>query len=293
VHDQYFGQFLLNKELLNLEQLRDILNRERASRPHLGLLAIDASILNSSQVEQIHRLQQAFDKNFGEIAVDKGFLTLRQLEDLLVVQQGRRLNISQTIIDSGYLTLAELEAAWQEYKNTTSLKKGKTDALYGNLCGIVRAVLDFSSAGSEGDILYEYIALFLRIIPRFLGEEPIIALNHTRASGTLITQTMRGVVNISTGLVMNDDLLLKMARRYSGENLTRVDELALDSIAEFLNSTNGIFTVSMSEGGLELDLEPQCIQTAGVTPVEMAFRVPIETSCGIIDFYICLDETLV
>jgi len=292
VYNQYFGQYLLNKELLSAEQLRDILNRERLTRPRLGLLAIDAGLLTVAQVEKIHSLQHAMDKKFGEIAVEKNFLTIKQVEDLLITQRGRRLKLSQAIVDAGYLSLSRLEAVWEQYKAETNLADGKIDTLYGNLDNIVRAVVDFSSAGTKAKLLYEYIALMLRIIPRFFDEEPILTLSNEKVQGTLISQTMTGVISISTGVIMNDELLLEMAKRYSGEELIEVNELALDSIAEFLNETNGIFTVNMSESGFELNLEPQEVQ-GDVLPSPRAYRIPIEISCGTIDLFICIGDKII
>ncbi|VBB08997.1 Hypothetical protein LUCI_4283 [Lucifera butyrica] len=284
--NQYFGQYLLNKELLTVEQLRDILNRERSIRPRLGLLAMDSGLMTAAQVEQVHSLQHVMDKKFGEIAVEKGFLTVQQLEELLLAQENRRLTISQAIIDSGYLSLSQLETALENYKRETGLTGCRQDAQYEDWDAMVRTSLNFSATGASAGLLYDYVALLLRIIPRTFGEEPVIAPLKAPVKGRLFSQTMTGNITLSTGLVMDNTLLLELSRYYSGETIPTVNELALDSIAEFLNETNGIFTVNMSERNLELNLEPQRISPEGTLPAKDAYRIPIEISRGTIDLYI-------
>lgn len=287
--NQYFGQYLLKAQLLSTEQLRDVLIHEHLVRPRLGVLAIDAGLMTADEVEEVHQLQHAMDKKFGEIAISRGYLTANQLEDLLESQKVRRLNLSQAVIDKGYLSLAQLESALENYKHDNQLTSGQMDALYNSdTNGIVRTFLDFSEAGADAGLLYDYVALMLRSMLRFLGEEPIIDFNQTPSTGFLVSQSITGNVSISTGLVMNDGLLLEMARRYSGENLSEINEFTLDCLSEFLNETNGVFTVNLSDQGLELDLQPQQSGKIGFTPGKGTYRIPLSTSDGLIDLYIAL-----
>jgi CheY-specific phosphatase CheX len=287
--NQYFGQYLLKKQILTAEQLHDVLVHEHLARPKLGVLAIDAGHMTAEEVEEVNKLQHTMDKKFGEIAISRGYLTTDQLEGLLGSQQIRRLNLSQALIDKGYLTLAQLESALEKYKQDNRLTSGQLDSLYNaDSGGIVRTFLDFSAAGPDADMLYNYVALVLRAILRFLSEEPIIDFNQPPAQGFLVSQNITGNVSLSTGLVMSDALLQEMASRYSGEKITAVNEFALDCISEFLNETNGIFAVNMSDQGLELDLEPPQKGKVGYSPAQGVFRIPLYSSDGLIDLYIAL-----
>lgn len=287
--NQYFGQYLLKKHILSTEQLRDVLIDEHLVRPRLGVLAIDAGLMTADEVEEVHRLQHVMDKKFGEIAISRDYLTTKQLDDLLESQKVRRLNLSQAVVDKGYLTLGQLEAALENYKRDNKITSGQMDALYNaDTNGIVRTFLDFSESGLDAGLLYDYVALMLRSMLRFLGEEPIIDFNQIPSTGFLVSQSIAGSVSMSTGLVMDDALLLEMARRYSKENLTEVNEFALDCISEFLNETNGVFTVNLSDQGLELDLQPQQAGKTGFTPAKGTYRIPLSTSDGLIDLYIAL-----
>lgn len=286
---QYFGQYLLNKGLLSPEQLCDVFVYERSVRPKFGILAINAGMMTAAQVEEVHQMQRRLDKKFGEIAVETGYLNLGQMEELLESQKNRRLTLSQAIIDKGYLNLAQLESALEGYKQENKLTVKQKDALCeSDFDCIVRAFLDFSALNVDGEILYDYVALMMRNFLRFLNEEPIIDTLGDKIEGWMMHQSMIGEIGLFTGLVIEENLMLELARRYSGEDLDIVDELAKDSIAEFLNETNGIFSVNMSDRGMELDLKPQQIQQMEIVPLKEGYRIPLRVSGGQVDLYIAV-----
>jgi CheY-specific phosphatase CheX len=285
--NQYFGQYLLNKGYLSAAQLNSLLSQERAVRPKLGVLAIDAGLMTAAQVSRVHAMQHAMDKKFGEIALELGVLTPAQLDELLTTQQSKRLGLSQAIVDAGLLSLDVLESALNSYKKESRLTSKQLDALHkADIGSIVRAFLDFSSAGQNAEYLYDYVSLMLRMIHRFWGEEPIIACDESTPKGYMFSQKLTGPINMTTYLVMAENLLLEMAQRYSGEHFTEITALALDSIGEFLNETNGIFIVNLSEQNIELELHPQEIHQTVNLPLQNAFHIPLSTSFGTIDLYI-------
>ena len=273
--NQYFGQYLLNKNKITTEQLVEVMEYERSVRVKLGLLAINAGFMTAEQVEKIHELQRVKDQRFGELAVAQGYLTYAQLEDLLDNQHCRHLGLSQVIADKGYLTLGELEELLASYKADTQFSQEQR----GN-------VIDFSVVGAQGEVYQEYIALLQRSIVRFLDETPVISSGTSTITSThpwLIHQNIAGEISLFTGLTMNDETLLAIARQYSGEMLTEIDELAKDSVAEFLNMVNGIFCVNASNKGMELDLQLQKIVHNQVPALQNAYQVPIALSFGKID----------
>lgn len=287
--NQYFGYFLLKRGLLTTEQLYDVFALERSVRPKVGVLAIDAGLLSAAQVEEVQSLQHRMDKKFGEIAIIQGYLTANQLEDLLATQKVKRLSLSQAVVDRGYLSLTQLEAALDAYKRDSNLSPEQLTALHnGDYDSAIRAFVDFTQAGVEANLLYHYVALLMRNIMRFVGEEPIIDPSATAVAGWLMTQNMTGASELYTGLSMNDEVLVEMARRYSREDIAEPDDLAKDSIAEFLNENNGLFVVNMSDRNLEYELQPPSIAKNTFAPAAKVFRIPLRLSFGQADLYLAL-----
>ena len=262
---QYFGQYLFNKGIISADQLCDLLVYEQSVRVKLGVLALNAGLMTAAQIEEIHTLQRSQDKRFGEIALAKGYLSSQQLDSLLAMQSSRHLGLNQAILDKQYLTLPQLAAALESFAQDNQLSPDMLQSLQSaDMDQIVRLFFDFP-ADKAGDLYYDYAALLLKNIVRFLGDQPLLSRPLPPArqpDGWLISQQAIGDRTLSTALLLNDASLLGLASRFSQEELTQVDELAKDSAAEFLNLHNGIFLINMSDQGLELDLRPQTVATA-------------------------------
>lgn len=282
---QYFGQYLLNNRILTGAQLADCMAYEKAVHVKLGVLAISAGILTAAQVEDIHALQRRQDKKFGEIAIEQGFLTLTQLENLLESQKSKQISLSQAVLDRGYLTLAELEQALSAYKKDSGLSEEEWKLLQsGDIDSMMTIFLDFADAGGSAKIYSEYVSLVVRSIVRFLGEVPLLGPSEplmVPADAWLVTQCISGDIDLYTGLYMDEAMLVQIACSYSQEKICSLNDLAKDSVAEFLNLINGIFCVNASDKGTELDLKPQSIeQNAACAAYTAAYAVPLVLSFG-------------
>lgn len=276
---------MFHKKLLTADELAAVAAKERSARPMLGVLAINAGLMNAAQVEAVHEQQKRQDKRFGELAVAAGYITMAQLEDLLQLQHQRHVHLSQAIIDCGYMSLSELETALQQYREESGLTPEAWQLLHTmDYEGISKALLQFDLPGAA--VYHDYMALLQRNMVRFLQAEPVLAPNGpvtVTAGRYVVHQIMEGEGGLAVGLAMDDTVLLAIASQYSGETLTVVDELAVDSVMEFLNVVNGIFCVNASAQGLELELT---LQRAGQTvPACLAqgHQVPVSLPFGQVD----------
>ena len=284
---QYFGQYLLSKKILSPSQLNEVFHLEHSVKVKLGVLAINNGQMTAAQVEEVHETQRSKDLKFGEIALEKGYLTSQQLDDLLESQKRRQISLSQAIIDKGMLSLAELESTLTHYKKESRLTDEQFVALQSSdIDAIVHIFTDFSEYGPIASIHSSYLSLMVRNILRFLNEE--VVLSHKQAlpatvPGWLISQNIVGNGTMFTGLIMEDDVLIEIARRFSEEDIQTADSLAKDSVAEFLNVNNGIFIVNMSDQGTELDLTPQTVQHRPNLRLLNGCRIPLTLSFGKVD----------
>ena len=281
---QYFGQYLLDKGILSATQLQAVLAEEASVRVKLGILAIDAGYMTPAEVERVHELQKRYDKRFGELAIERGLLREAEVERLLEVQGQRHLQLSQAIVDKGYLSLQQVDEALSSYKEENRLSTENLDALIkGDIDEIVRFSLDFGDV-EKAACYQNYTALLLRNMVRFLGETPVIIKRQSaedKPYAWLITQQIEGAGGIHTGLGLNEDVLLALAERYSGDDMPAVvDAYAKDCAAEFLNLTNGIFCVNASNNSMELDLELQHVEQQAAFSEKAAEEIVLRLSFG-------------
>ena len=88
---------------------------------------------------------------------------------------------------------------------------------------------------------------------------------------------------------MNGDVMLAMAKRFSGEVLTDVDEMAIDCIEEFCNVLNGLYIVNMSGKSQDMDLDmPQTVEN-GEPGGDSVFQLRVETEFGGFVLYLSMD----
>ncbi|HWR39348.1 MAG TPA: hypothetical protein VN611_07590 [Patescibacteria group bacterium] len=281
---QYFGQYLLNKGILTAQQLFEAADLQRSVRVKLGVLAINNGIMHANQVEEVHYLQRIQDRKFGEIALEKNYITDTQLDELLDSQRRRQISLSQAIVDKGFLSLTQLEEALDRYKRDNKFSDSQLAALQStDTDSIVRIMLDLTEYGDDGLVYYDYIALMVRNMLRFLGEDATLSAKRSlpkKIPDWLVSQLIIGNNTVFTAISMNDEVLMETARRFSEEPLTAIDELTRDSVAEFLNLHNGIFIVNMSDKGTELDMTPQ--KTEHNVPLESGRGcvIPFQLSYG-------------
>ena len=289
MYTQYLGQYLFNASLISADQLCELLSLAESTRVKLGVLAMNSGLMTANQVEEVHGLQRTMDRRFGEIAITKGYLTQTQLDSLLSQQDSRHLSLSQAIVDKGYLTLTQLETALNQFKQDSNVSTEQLQAIQaGNLDEIVHLFLDFPD-NDVPQFYYDYVALFLKNMIRFLNERPVLSwpqpLNKT-PDGWFISQQAIGSHTVTTGILLSDDELIDVASRFSQETLTDVDELAKDSVSEFLNLHNGIFLINLSDKGFDLDLQPPTITPSADQCT--GYRIPIDISCGRIELVLSI-----
>lgn len=259
---QFFGNYLLNKGLVDTEQLADALAVQKQTRPRLGVLAINAGYMTAEQVDKVHAEQQRVDKRIGDIACDMGFLTHEQVEELLSSQGAAHLRLGQALVNSGAMTNAEFADALNSYKKENSLNDVDFSEDSGEkIDGIIRKFYSFNSYDT-GAYLTEYIALLFKNIIRFIGDDFTPLAPPEKASevkaGLAAVQKITGGFSCTTAVSGDEKAYLGFASRYAGEELTELDEMAHASCGEFLNLHNGLFTVNVSnEKNTELKLMPQ------------------------------------
>lgn len=279
---QYFGHYLLNRELITREQLADALEFQQSVHVKFGVIAVDEGYMTPSQVEEVHEKQKQVDKRFGEIAVELGFLTNEQIEALISNQKQSHLFLAQALVDREYMTIEQFGAALSEYKKENSLSDDQFEAIKS---GSIELLVGNIIAGNDSNIntKYEkYLSLFAKNMIRFIDDQVYLEigeLEDIQQGNWLVHQDIIGEAPLFTAICANEEVFLHIASVYAEEELITVDELAKDAVSEFLNLHNGIYLVNMSNWGTELTMNPQeVIENATISGA--SFLVTVNTSKG-------------
>lgn len=260
---QYFGHYLLNRGLIQPEQLSNALEYQRTAHLKLGVIAINAGFMSPMQVEEIHNMQKRVDKRFGEIAIELGYINEEQLNQMLSTQKQGHLLLGQALIDLKYFTMDELQGALEGYKKESGLSNRQFNVILNNDKQEIESA--FSSMGEKElcGVYSDYVTLFVKNVIRFIDDNPTVEINkfdQKAKSEWCAHQRITGISSLNTAIACSAPVFIKLAGKFAQEELTEVDELAQASVGEFLNLHNGIFLVNMSNNGVELDMNPQTVE---------------------------------
>ncbi len=111
----FFGQYLLNKGLINAQQLAKALTAQEVLNKKLGELALAENLLDEKQVREILALQTKEDLFFGEGAQKLGYLTQEQVDELVRIQSERHVCLGEVIVKLGYVTKEQRDEALTEF----------------------------------------------------------------------------------------------------------------------------------------------------------------------------------
>lgn len=289
---QFFGSYLLNKQIVSADNLKKAMELKSSTRVKLGVLAINAGYMTAKQVDAVHKMQATVDKRIGDIAVEMGYLTKEQVTELLSAQKTGCLVLGQTLVDMGCLTNEEFEEALNSYKSEHHLEdedfSNENEKKAGNVIGSFFKLQKTSNA----ELISEYINILLKNLIRFIGDDfAPISECAVLPTDTAVTQNISGESNFVTSVAGSDKAMIEFASRYAEEQLTENDEYTKDVVSEFLNLNNGLFTVNVSNNsGKELKLSPQQACTADKVAklkAKYTVKVPVAFSFGNIVFTIC------
>ena len=112
---KFFGQFLLEKGVIDAAQLLRALEVQRMSNPALGELACARGMLTADQAQAINERQRREDKRFGDIAQSMGLLTSDEVATLLDEQKSHRKLFGEILVEEGFLDRARLDAELREH----------------------------------------------------------------------------------------------------------------------------------------------------------------------------------
>lgn len=287
----FFGQFLLNQGVIDAKSLNKLLDLSKQTRVKLGVLAINSGLMTADNVNKVNQLQAKVDKRFGEIAIDEGFLTEPELGLLLSVQESEQMKLSQALIDEHIMTFEDVEKYIRLYRETYSLNDDDFEALKdGNSKVIIDAYLNFGT-DSFAELYKEYITLFYKNMVRFIDAS--VHLDHLeiitdKQYDCIIRQDIIGPKRIYTGFAGDSEVLIKIASEYADESFHSLDDYAQDALGEFLNLSNGLYLVNLSDYGVEMSLQIQNIQKNFKIEANKVYAIPMYTTHGKIDLLLSL-----
>lgn len=268
---QFFGNYLLENQKITAEQFDSCMNYIKANRVKLGLIAESEGLLTRTQANELNYLQMQTDKRFGDLAVEKGYLTETDVNYLLGRQGNPYLIFIQALEEGNILSREEIEQNMDDFQQKNNYSDDVMNAIKnGDIERLLPAFVD-----TENVYYQNLIALTLRSLVRFVSSYIRIGKGKFVSSVTakaIACQHTFGAYDGFLGFCCDDKGILAIADGYAKEEFDEVNEDALDSVGEFTNCVNGLYSAELSFNGVLIDMRPP----------ELLFDATIE---GVGDFY--------
>lgn len=287
---QLLGNYLVNQGVIKKEVLTKILKEQNAARVKLGTIAVAEKLLTEEEANRINHLQTQMDMRFGDIAIHEGLLTEDQVSLLLKKQENSFMKFIQLLTEHANLSVSELEKHVLSFQHEKGFSDVELNALKKDDIDALLPAFAYASKPFVTNI----IGLVLRNITRFITTDFYIdRINHVSSLtySTMIGQKVSGQHSIYLGFASEatDDGLCFLASKFADSQITQINPEAADAIGEFSNINNGLFALSMSEKGVDLDMEPP-FAYLNQTATGSAYVLPIHIEDKEISLYIAVDS---
>lgn len=260
MYTQFFGNFLLCRNVVTPEQLIEAINKESTSHIKLGTLAMYHNLMTAKEIDDVVVAQTHEDKPFGELAIERKYLTEDEVNRLLSEQSPEYLLLGQVLIEQGIITNSDLEDLIIDYESEHEIYD--LDLQIDQKEQVAKLIRHYFKLDSlnNSDIYESYLTLLFNNLIRFIGADftpltPVLCEEYATQFG--IAQHIHGKYDIMTALDMSREMAVEFASRYAMDTFDEFDEYVQASLEDFLNLHNGLFTVNMSNNNsVELQLAP-------------------------------------
>ena len=282
-NDLLFPQFLLNRGILDAAEVRTFLERTLTAKVDVPVQALFHGVARAADLASLGALSGA---EFRASAEKEGVLTASQLYNLGEAIPGEGCRFAQALLDAGRLDYEELEKLLSDFKRAG--EHPLSEAIKRTANGRVAEDLPLYT---------EYVGVAMLAFKRFMKIACVVVPQADFAENAprrLVSQAITGGVSLVAGLEAPDAVFLALARRYSHEDFSDLDDLAVDSLSEFLNVLDGFFAVRLGERDLELDLEiPRTAYALNAKACPSKFlRLHLESPVGAFALLLATDEFL-
>ncbi|MCR4566834.1 MAG: chemotaxis protein CheX [Pseudobutyrivibrio sp.] len=289
---QFLGNYLLQKGIVNQEQLFDAMSKLSQTHIKLGTIAISSGMMTANEVDECLYVQTRENKRFGEIAVNRGYLDDNQVKDLLSQQTPDYVLLGQILVDDGIITYEELERLIFDYKNDSELYDLSLDIENQEAVQtIINKFFDLSDLKMTPENAM-YLELMFNSLIRFIGEDftpltPMVIDEFPITFG--VSQAIVGDNEFITHIDCDREAAIAFASRYAKEDFTEFNEYTVAALEDFLNLHNGLYIVNVSNNtSADVYLEPPVVTEDGVLwGSDKCIVFPVAYPFGTIHLIIC------
>lgn len=276
--NRLFGNYLVEKGTLTLEQLNAMLPVKKDFKAGLEIIAIITKAMTPAAVQELLKSINKESEHFGETAVNHGMLTDDKLDELLAYQTNAFMKFIQLLVDNGYISYDNINREIDEFQQKSEFNDVQLSALvHDDLDQCMNIFVPLKSPQ-----LKELTKTLMQTLRRLIDRDAYLEKAYTAHSIQLdkySCQMLIGDMHVKFYISASDDGLLGIANYFTGDTYASVTEDALDSVGEFINCVNGLFATNMSYDDLSVDMNsPEYSMEGPFISNETLYVIPLHAN---------------
>jgi len=259
---KFFGQFLVENNLVSREALLGAIDLQEQKNLKFGEMAISTGYVTKEEIERAHNAQLSHDLKLGDLLVEMGILTINQMNDIVTRQQNTHLYLGEALVQLGALNSAQLQ------EHLAAFKKDQAP--------FVSEGIELP-AGIANGLVWEMVAdLTYKMITRVLGLPfrpgkcqmlETVDSNFMMAALDLVGDVeARYIISVSEGIQKE---IAKAILREKSVDAEPVEVLE-DTVMEFVNVVCGNVAAKASQMGKVININPP----VAIHPPATGLQVP-------------------
>lgn len=276
--NRLFGNYLVEKGKLTLEQLNILLPVKKEFKAGVEIIAVITKAMTPTAVQELLNSIDKEIEHFGETAVSQGMITDDKLDELLAYQSNNFMKFAQLLVDQGYVSYDTINHEMDEFQQKKELNDVQLSALiHDDLDQCISIFVPLKSPQ-----LKELVKTLVQTMRRLIDRDVYLDKAYTAHSVQLdkyACQMIIGDMHIKFYISASNDGLLAIANHFTGDTYATVTEDALDSVGEFINCVNGLFATNMSYENISVDMNsPEYAIEGPFISNEMLYVIPMHAN---------------
>ncbi len=245
---KFFGQYLLEKNIITPQQLIEAVEYQESKNLKFGEYALSKSYLTEKDIERIQNEQKRVDMRFGELAVKLNILTTAQVQEILTRQKNDHIFIGEALLQKSFLTPDILQRELSLFKEDQSQYATGEIMVPDDAANpeVIKSIVDLTQK-----MLQRVAYLNVKISDGFISN------NEPKKNFLLISVSMSGNLKYEYAFSSSQEISEIIASGVMGEDIKGgAREDISDGVKEFCNIACGNIIAKLSQKGKSMDIGP-------------------------------------
>lgn len=254
---QLFSKYLVEQNIITIEQRKEILSKQFTTRPKMGTIAVAEKLLTVEQAEELNQLQMQMDKRFGDLAVENGYLTENDISAIIKKQGSSYILFVQLVDEVAGIANADVEKYLKDYQAAHGFTDHEMETLKIDDIDSLLTII----APASNSYITDVVGLVLRNLTRFVSADFYIGKIkrvNTYSYAKLAGQLVKGDHSLEVAFLEQEGQngMETLGKLFAKSDFLQDEDQVFDSVGEFVNCINGLYATLLSNQEEDVDMLP-------------------------------------